>query len=88
TFALAERRHDFLSEFDDRVISGHVGFVKPDTGIYEILFERAGRQPSELLFIDDSLPNVRASEALGMPAIHYRPGMDLERELVARGAFA
>ena len=45
TFALAERNHDFLSEFDDRVISGHVGFVKPDPRIYEILFERAGRRP-------------------------------------------
>ena len=86
TFALAERKHDFLSEFDDRVISGHVGFVKPDAGIYEILFMRTGRRPSELLFIDDSPANVRASEALGMPAIHYRPGVDLESELIARGA--
>ena len=86
TFALAERSHDFLSEFDDRVISGHVGFVKPDPRIYEILFERVGRRPGELLFIDDSPANVRASEALGMPAIHFRPGVDLESELIARGA--
>jgi HAD superfamily hydrolase (TIGR01509 family) len=86
TFALAERKHTFLREFDDRVISGHVGFVKPDAGIYEILFKRAGRRPSELLFIDDSPANVRASEALGMPAIHFGPGVDLEKELVARGA--
>lgn len=86
TFAIAERKHDFLSEFDDRVISGHVGVVKPDKAIYEILFERAGRRPGELLFIDDSLPNVLASEALGMPAIHYCPGVDLEKELAARGA--
>jgi 2-haloacid dehalogenase len=86
TFALAEREHDFLSEFADRVISGHVGFVKPDVGIYEILFKRAGRRPSELLFIDDSLANVRASEALGMPAIHFTPGVDLEKELLTHGA--
>ena len=86
TFALAERKYDFLSEFDDRVISGHVGLVKPDAGIYEFLFKRAGRRPGELLFIDDSPANVHASEALGMPAIHYGPGVDLEKELVARGA--
>jgi 2-haloacid dehalogenase len=85
TFALAERHHDFLGEFDDRVISGHVGVVKPDPRIYQILFERVARQPSELLFIDDSPANVRASEALGMPAIHFGPGVDLESELVARG---
>ena len=86
TFALAERKHNFLSEFDDRVISGRVGFVKPNAGIFEILFKRAGRQPSELLFIDDSPANVHASEALGMPAIHFTPGIDLEKELVSRGA--
>jgi HAD superfamily hydrolase (TIGR01509 family) len=86
TFALAESNYDFLSEFDDRIISGHVGFVKPDADIYEILFKRAGRRPHELLFIDDSLANVRASEALGMPAIHFGPGVNLEKELLARGA--
>jgi HAD superfamily hydrolase (TIGR01509 family) len=86
TFALAERRHDFLSEFDERVISGQVGAVKPDPRIYKILFERVGRPPSELLFVDDSIANVRASEAAGMAAIHFSPGVDLESELIARGA--
>ena len=86
TFALAEREYDFLSEFDDRVISGHVGVVKPDPRIYEILFERVGRRPGELLFIDDSPANVRAADELGMAAIHFTPGVDLEKELLARGA--
>jgi HAD superfamily hydrolase (TIGR01509 family) len=86
TFALAERNHNFLGDFDDRVISGHVGVVKPDPRIYEILFERVGRQPGELLFIDDSLKNVEAARALGMPSVHFRRGVDLESELVARGA--
>jgi len=86
TFALVETQYDFLSEFDTRVISGHVGVVKPEARIYEILFERVGRRPSELLFVDDSIANVRASEAAGMPAIHFRPGVDLESELAARGA--
>ncbi len=85
-FALAEARYDFLREFDTRVISGHVGVVKPDQRIYEILFERVERPRHELLFIDDSAPNVRASEAAGMAAIHYRPDVDLERELSRLGA--
>ena len=68
------------------MISGHVGVVKPDPRIYEILFERVRRRPSELLFVDDSAANVRAAEALGMAAIHFRRGVDLERELSARGA--
>ena len=85
-FALARARHPFLDEFDACVVSGHVGVAKPDPRIFEILFARARRRPSELLFIDDSIANVRASEAAGMAAIHYRPGVDLESELLARGA--
>ncbi len=85
-FALARARHPFLDDFDVCVVSGHVGVAKPDPRIFEILFERVGRRPNELLFIDDSIANVRASEAAGMAAIHYRPAVDLEGELVARGA--
>ena len=84
-FAIARRMFDFLNEFDLCVISGHVGVVKPDPRIYEILIERAGRNPGELLFVDDSLANVRAAEAAGMGAIHYAPGVDLEHELRLRG---
>jgi len=85
-FALVEAQYDFLSEFDTCVVSGHVGAAKPDPRIFEILFKRVGRPASELLFIDDSIANVRASEAAGMAAIHYRPGVHLESELRARGA--
>lgn len=85
-FALARAQHDFLNAFDVAVISGHVGAVKPEARIYEILFERVGLGPEDLLFIDDSPANVRAAAALGMATIHYHPGADLERELEARGA--
>ena len=85
-FALARRVFGFLDEFDECVISGDVGVVKPDPRIFEILFERVGRPPGDLLFIDDQIANVRASQALGMAAIHFRPGVDLESELLARGA--
>lgn len=85
-FAIARRMFDFLNEFDHAVISGHVGAAKPDPRIYEVLFERVGALPEDLLFIDDSPANVRAAEALGMATIHFRPGVNLESELAARGA--
>ena len=87
-FAISEGLHDFLRDFDTRIVSGHVGVAKPDRRIYEILIERAGARPHELVFVDDSLMNVRGAEAAGMAAIHYRPGVDLERELGALGALA
>ena len=85
-FALCLKRFDFLDEFDARVISGDVGVVKPNPRIFEILFARVGRLPSELLFVDDSPVNVSASQAVGMSAIRFHPGVDLESELIARGA--
>jgi 2-haloacid dehalogenase len=85
-FAITRQIFDFLNEFDDAVISGHVGVVKPDRRIFEILFERVGRRPEELVFVDDSLKNIEAARALGMPAIHFRPDVDLKSELAAHGA--
>ncbi len=85
-FAIARQMYDFLGEFDHAVISGHVGAVKPDPRIFEILFERVGRRPEELVFVDDQIRNIEAARALGMAAIYFRPGVDLERELKARGA--
>src|SRR5271166_4151698 len=85
-FAIARQMYNFLNEFDAAVISGHVGAAKPDPRIYEVLFEKAGRRPEDLVFIDDSLRNVEAARALNMAAIHYVSGVDLESELKARGA--
>lgn len=85
-FAIARGLFDFLGEFDHAVISGHVGVVKPDPRIYQILFERVGRRPEELLFVDDQLKNIEAARALGMASIHFGPGVDLECELKAHGA--
>src|SRR6185437_15980908 len=78
-FALARRMFDFLGEFDHAVISGHVGVVKPDPRIFQILFERSGRRPEELVFVDDQLKNIEAARSLGMPSIHYLDGVDLRR---------
>ncbi len=84
-FALALAAYPFLGSFTDAVISGHEGVTKPDRRIFEILVERAGRSPKELLFVDDSLKNIEAAAAFGLHTVHYGPGVDLERELSARG---
>jgi HAD superfamily hydrolase (TIGR01509 family) len=60
--------------------------MKPDPRIFEILFERVGRRPEQLVFVDDSLRNIEAARALGMPAIHFHPDVDLKSELAAHGA--
>jgi HAD superfamily hydrolase (TIGR01509 family) len=87
-FALAAAAHPFLNEFDVAVISGHEGVAKPDRRIFEILVERAGRLPGELLFVDDSPKNVEAARAFGIDAVLYALGVDLARAFEERGALA
>ena len=84
-FALAADAFPFLRAFDVAVISGHEGVAKPDRRIFEILVERTGRAPQELLFVDDSAKNVEAARAFGIETILYAPRVDLAREFAERG---
>jgi len=85
-FEASRAIHPFLDEFDAIVVSGREGVTKPDARIYEILFERSGRRPEELAFVDDAPRNIAAAERLGMAGVLYAPGMDLAGELRKVGA--
>jgi HAD superfamily hydrolase (TIGR01509 family) len=87
-FALAADAYPFLKTFDVAVISGHEGVAKPDRRIFEILTERTGCAPHELLFVDDSARNIEAARAFGIDAILYAPGVDLTRAFAQRGLIA
>ncbi len=52
--------------FDDMFISYQLGVMKPTPRIYEIILERTGVNPSEMLFIDDAEKNIAAAREFGM----------------------
>jgi len=81
TFPIARARYDFFDLFDDMVISGEVGFAKPEPEIYQIMLKRVGRSARECLFIDDSLPNIRQANTMGFVTIHFQSPAQLEQEL-------
>ena len=81
TFPYARAKYAFFDLFDDMVISGIVGHVKPEPEIYHILLEKIGRPAQECLFIDDSLPNVKQAEKLGIKGIHFQSAEQLRSEL-------
>jgi 2-haloacid dehalogenase len=81
-FVLARRDYDFLEWFDQIIVSGEEGMIKPDRELYAVLIERTGLDPSTTVFIDDSLPNVAAARELGFTAVAFEsPGL-LREELV------
>lgn len=81
TFPFVRAKHDFFDLFDDMVISGEVGFAKPEPEIYQILLGKIGRPPQECLFIDDSLPNIQQANKIGFATIHFQSPSQLEEEL-------
>jgi epoxide hydrolase-like predicted phosphatase len=63
--------HLFDGMFDVVVISGDVGMRKPEERIYRYTLENLGLSPSECVFVDDLVHNVRAALDLGMAGIHH-----------------
>ena len=83
TFPLALERYPVLNLFDEIIVSGEVGVIKPDIRIYEIALERFGiNQPSDCLFVDDSVANVSAAVKAGMHAVQFTT-VDALRDLLS-----
>lgn len=81
TFPYAREKYDFFDLFDDFVISGDVGHVKPDPEIFQILLEKIGRPAHECLFIDDAQSNIDQAQKMGFATIHFQSAEQLETSL-------
>jgi putative hydrolase of the HAD superfamily len=77
-------RCSWLPEFDARTFSCDVGVSKPAPEIYQDCLAKLGARPSDVLFLDDKEPNIRAAEALGMHAVLFTDVAAAASELDAR----
>lgn len=57
--------------FDQIIVSGEVGFIKPEPEIYELTARRLGVELSECVFTDDRIGYVEGAVAVGMKGILY-----------------
>jgi 2-haloacid dehalogenase len=85
TFPVALKRYDFLKWFDGIVMSGEEKTRKPFPEIYTTLLKRFNVKPSEVIFIDDSLRNVKGAEDVGIHGIHFQSPKQLLHELKQLG---
>ena len=81
TFPFARESYDFLGWFEEIVVSGEEGMVKPDEDLYAVLIQRTGLDPATTVFVDDSLPNVAAAQDLGFTAVAFHNPDQLREEL-------
>ncbi len=85
SFAYAETHYAFLGEFDRRYISGHMGVIKPDPKIYQMLENDCGITPEALLFADDRQDNIDMARSRGWQAHLFQNSQGWADELVTKG---
>ena len=74
-----------FGRFRDIVVSGVEGVAKPDAAIFRITCERAGLAAHEMLFVDDSAPNIEAAHRLGFDVHLFDDPAALRPALKSRG---
>ena len=57
--------------FDICCYSAEMGVSKPEAAYFRMALERIGARPEEVLFVDDTLPNVQAAAQAGLVAVHW-----------------
>ena len=66
---------------DGGIMSYEVQLIKPDLVIYQTLMERYDLQPEECVFLDDTVRNVEAAQALGIAGIVVTSQEQAKKEL-------
>jgi len=85
TFVIARQRYAFLQWFEDIVVSGTEGLIKPDPAIFRLLLKRGAIDPARAVYIDDTVRHVDAAKALGMRGLLFQDAATLRRELSSMG---
>lgn len=65
TYDIAAEVYPFLREFDRDFISGHMGVIKPNPQIFQMLEDESGLSGDALIFADDRDDNIAAAAARG-----------------------
>ena len=86
TWPVARQRFGFLERFEQVVVSGEVGLVKPDPRIYRLAIERCRLEPARTVFVDDIPANAAAARAEGLHAVHFTTPERLREDLLQLGA--
>ena len=61
---------DFNSYFIKAYYSQTLGLRKPYTNSFEKIIEEQALNPSETLFIDDTLKNIEGAQKVGLQTVH------------------
>ena len=75
------QEQEILDLFDELIISGEVGYQKPQPEIFELLCTKMNIKMSELVFVDDTKRSLEGAENIGYIPILYKNNDLLKSEL-------
>jgi len=70
---------------DVLIISGDIGFQKPDKEAFQVLFEKLNLLPEEVVFIDDTPRSLEKADEIGYIPILFKNNEQLKEELRGMG---
>jgi len=70
-FEWAQSRFEFLNTFDQVLLSGDCGYLKPDERIFELAEQQFTLHAASTVFIDDKAENVRTAIARGWNGVVF-----------------
>ncbi len=82
---LERERLPFGRKFDPAIVSYEVGAMKPSPLIYEALSRSSKVPPDRILFIDDSIENVKGARQAGLNAVQFVGVEQLKADLLRFG---
>ena len=85
SFEFASGHYPFLRDFDRHYVSGHMGVIKPDPRIYQMVEDDCGIPPDRLIFVDDRADNIATAIARGWRTHLFTDPRGWADRLVAEG---
>ena len=73
----------FREFFEINVVSGDIGYAKPEAAFYMRALDMLKTKPAECIFVDDKKENCEAAKNLGIEAILFRNPEQLRKELAS-----
>ncbi len=87
TTELRKKLHDLgiHQHIDEIVISGEIGFQKPHKEAFDVVFQKLGVLPQEVVFIDDAPKSLEKAGEIGYIPILFRGNDKLKEDLERLG---
>ena len=85
TFAKVRYAYPAFGLFEQIMLSGEYGLIKPDARLYALALGHYGIAAEHLVFIDDRLENVEGARKAGMQGLVFTSADNLRADLIGLG---